>query len=101
MPMQRYICIAESLYEDKASWPAWGICTESNNPLSAVGDTVIRYPDEMDLDVGLLELEDAETAFILVKNIDTGEILRVVVNFELSIAVNEAAIDKNFIPPKE
>ena len=101
MPMQRYICIAESLYEDKASWLAWGICTESDNPSSAAGDTVMRYPDEMDLDVNLLGWEDAETAFILVKNIDTGEIFRVVVDFELSIAGNEAAIDKSFIPPKE
>lgn len=101
MPMQRYICIAGSLYEDKASWLAWGICTESDNPSSAAGDTVMRYPDEMDLDVNLLGWEDSETAFTLVKNVDTGKIVRVAVEFELSIAVTEAATDKSFTSPKE
>ena len=61
----------------------------------------MRLPDEMNLDVNLLGWEDSETAFILVKNVDTGEILRVAVDFELSIAVTEAAVDKNFTPPKE
>lgn len=99
MPMQRYICIAESLYEDIASWLAWGMEFMSAGPSSAAWRFVEGYPDESGAEDFICD--EAEPIPVLVKNADTGEVVRVIVETEWSIVVTEAVIDKNFTPPKE
>lgn len=99
MPIQRYICIAEILYGGKTSWSAWGIEFMNTAPSSAAWSFVEGYPDESGAE-GFIR-GDAAPVSVLVKNADTGEIVRVMVGIERRIAVTEAFIDKSFSPPKE
>lgn len=99
MSMQRYICIAESLYEDKVSWLGWGIEFMSTGPSSAAWRFVEGYPEESGAEDFICG--DAEPIPVLVKNADTGEVVRVTVEIERCIAVTAAVIDKSFTPPKE
>lgn len=99
MPMQRYICIAESLYEDIASWLAWGMEFMSTDPSSAAWRFVEGYPDESGAEDFICD--EAEPIPVLVKNADTGEVVRVTVEIERRIAAIAAVIDKSFTPPKE
>lgn len=99
MSMQRYICIAESRYEDKASWLDWGMEFMSTDPSSAARNFVEGYPDESGVEDFICD--EVEPVPVLVKNADTGEVVRVIVEIEWCISVIEAVIDKSFIPPKE
>lgn len=99
IPMQRYICIAESRYEDKASWLAWGMEFMSTGPDSAAWRFVEGYPEESGAEDFICD--EAEPIPVLVKNADTGEVVRVIVEIEWRIAVTVAVIDKSFTPPKE
>ncbi|AMD89843.1 hypothetical protein [Desulfovibrio fairfieldensis] len=99
MSMQRYICIAESLYEDKVSWLAFGIELMNTNPSSAAWRFVECCPKESGAEDFICD--EAEPIPVLVKNADTGEVVRVIVEIEWRIAVTEAVIDKSFTPPKE
>lgn len=99
MSMQRYICIAESLYEDKVSWLAFGMELMNTAPSSAAWRFVECCPKESGAEDFICD--EAEPIPVLVKNADTGEVVRVIVEIEWRIAVTEAVIDKSFIPPKE
>ena len=99
MPMQRYICIAESLYEDKVSWLAFGMELMNTAPSSAAWRFVECCPKESGAEDFFYD--EAEPIPVLVKNADTGEVVRVIVEIEWRIAVTEAVIDKSFTPPKE
>lgn len=99
MSMQRYTCIAESRYEDKASWPAWGMEFMSTGPSSAAWRFVEGYPEESGAEDFICD--EVEPIPVLVKNADTGEVVRVTVETERCIAVTAAVIDKSFTPPKE
>lgn len=99
MPMQRYICIAESRYEDKASWLAWGMEFMSTGSSSAAWRFVEGYPEESGVENFICD--EMEPIPVLVKNADTGEVVRVIMEIERCIAVTEAVIDKSFFPPKE
>ena len=99
MPMQRYICIAESRYEDKASWLAFGMELMNTAPSSAAWRFVECCPKESGAEDFICD--EAEPIPVLVKNTDTGEVVRVIVEIEWRIAVTEAVIDKSFTPPKE
>ena len=99
MSMQRYICIAESLYEDKVSWLAFGMKLMNTAPSSAAWRFVECCPKESGAEDFICD--EAEPIPVLVKNADTGEVVRVIVEIEWRIAVTEAVIDKSFIPPKE
>ncbi len=99
MSIQRYICIAESRYEDKASWLDWGMEFMSTGPSSAAWRFVEDYPEESGVEDFIYD--EMEPIPVLVKNADTGEVVRVIVETEWSIVVTEAVIDKNFTPPKE
>lgn len=99
MSMQRYICIAESLYEDKVSWLAFGMELMNTAPSSAAWRFVECCPKESGAEDFICD--EAEPIPVLVKNADTGEVVRVIVEIEWRIVVTEAVIDKNFIPPKE
>lgn len=99
MPMQRYICIAESLYEDKVSWLAFGMELMNTAPSSAAWRFVECCPKESGAEDFIYD--EAEPIPVLVKNADTGEVVRVIVEIEWRIAVTEAVIDKSFTPPKE
>ena len=99
MSMQRYICIAESLYEDKVSWLAFGMELMNTAPSSAAWRFVECCPNESGAEDFICD--EAEPIPVLVKNADTGEVVRVIVEIEWRIAVTEAVIDKSFTPPKE
>ena len=99
MSMQRYICIAESRYEDKVSWLDWGMEFMSTDPSSAARNFVEGYPDESGVEDFICD--EVEPIPVLVKNADTGEVVRVTVETERCIAVTAAVIDKSFTPPKE
>ncbi len=99
MSMQRYICIAESLYEDKVSWLGWGMEFMSTGPSSAAWRFVEGYPEESGAEDFICD--EVEPIPVLVKNADTGEVVRVTVEIERCIAVTGAVVDKNFTPPKE
>ncbi len=99
MSMQRYICIAESLYEDKVSWLAFGMELMNTAPSSAAWRFVECCPKESGAEDFICD--EAEPIPVLVKNADTGEVVRVIVEIEWRIAVTEAVIDKSFTPPKE
>lgn len=99
MSMQRYICIAESLYEDKVSWLAFGMELMNTAPSSAAWRFVECCPKESGAEDFICD--EAEPIPALVKNADTGEVVRVIVEIEWRIAVTEAVIDKSFTPPKE
>ena len=99
MSMQRYICIAESLYEDKVSWLAFGMELMNTAPSSAAWRVVECCPKEAGAEDFICD--EAEPIPVLVKNADTGEVVRVIVEIEWRIAVTEAVIDKSFTPPKE
>lgn len=99
MSIQRYICIAESLYEDKVSWLAFGMELMNTAPSSAAWRFVECCPKESGAEDFICD--EAEPIPVLVKNADTGEVVRVIVEIEWRIAVTEAVIDKSFTPPKE
>lgn len=99
MPMQKYICIAESLYEDKDSWLAWGRKFMDASSVGAASRFIEGYPEESGV-VGY-GWEEEEPVSVLVKNADTGEIVRVIAETESHIAVTEAVVDKSFTSPKE
>lgn len=99
MPMQRYICIAESRYEDKASWLDWGMEFMSTGPSSAAWRFVEGYPEESGVEDFIYD--EMEPIPVLVKNADTREVIRVTVEIEWCVAVTAAVIDKSFTPPKE
>lgn len=99
MPMQRYICIAESRYEDKASWLDWGMEFMSTGPSSAAWRFVEDYPEESGAEDFIYD--EVEPIPVLVKNADSEEVVRVTVEIERRIAAIAAVIDKSFTPPKE
>lgn len=99
MPMQPYICIAESVYDGKASWKAWGMEFMDLSPAEAASAFVACRPKECG--VGSFPWGNEEPTSVLAKNADSGEIVRVLVETELRVVVTEAAVDKSFISPKE
>lgn len=99
MSIQRYICIAESRYEDKASWLDWGMEFMSTGPSSAAWRFVEDYPEESGVEDFIYD--EVEPIPVLVKNADSEEVVRVTVEIERRIAAIAAVIDKSFTPPKE
>ena len=99
MSIQRYICIAESRYEDKASWLDWGMESMSTGPSSAAWRFVEDCPEESGVEG--FSYDEVEPILVLVKNADSEEVVRVIVEIEWRIAAIAAVIDRSFTPPKE
>lgn len=88
MAMQKYLCMADSLYDDAESWDSFGIEVMAGRPVSAAWMFVEKYPEEADVDFNSIESTDVFP--ILVKDTATNEIVRVEVTGELSFRVTHA-----------
>lgn len=93
--MQKYLCMADSQYEDAESWDSWGVEVMADRPVSAAWIFVEKYPEEADVEFDLIESGSTEVFSILVKDTATNEIVRVEVTGELSFRVTHATMAEN------
>lgn len=101
MNYTNFLCILEDNYQDAESWEYDDVVECYNSgAVWAAEHAVKNHAEELGI-FGLCLIGDAEEAAILVKNCDSGEIVRVQVEAEISVTVNCARLDKDFIPPKE
>ena len=98
MSMQRYICIAESLYEDKVSWLAFGMELMNTAPSSAAWRFVECCPKESGAEDFICD--EAEPIPVLVKNADTGKSSRVASGMGLAYRRHRSRHRQEFHPPR-
>lgn len=101
MKYTNFPCILEDNYQNAESWE-YDDVVECHSPDAAwaATDAAEDHAGELGL-FGPHSIDTTEEAAILVKNCDSGEIVRVQVEAEISVVVNCAQLDKNFTPPKE
>lgn len=101
MKYTNFLCILEDNYQNVESWECDDV-VECHSPDAAwaAENAVEDHAGELGL-FGPHSIDITEEAAILVKNCDSGEIVRVQVEAEISVTVNYAQLDKNFTPPKE
>lgn len=92
MPLQKYLCMADSQYEDAESWDSWGVEVMADRPVSAAWIFVEKYPEEAGVEFDLIESESTEVFSILVKDTATNEIVRCAVTGKLSFRVTNATL---------
>ncbi len=118
-----FSCILEDNYVDSASWDYDAVKCCAPDAASAAREAVETQADELGLylnpagsdeNAGIL-VKDLETeeivrvciagsdenVGILVKDLETGEIVRVYIEVRLAVQVTCVRQDKNFIAPKE
>lgn len=88
MPLQKYLCLADGLYEDAESWDFLGIEVMADRPVSAAWMFAEKHPEDAGVEFDLIESTDVLS--ILVKDTATNEIVRVAVTGELSFRVTHA-----------
>lgn len=96
-----FLCILEDDYQNAESWERDGV-VECHSPdaVFAAEGAVEDHAGELGI-FGPHSIGMTEEAAILVKNCDSGEIVRVQVEAEISVTVDYAQLDKDFTPPKE
>lgn len=94
-----FSCILEDNYVDSDSWDYDTVECCAPDAVSAAREAVETQTDELGL--YLDPAGSDENVGILVKNLETGEIVRVCIEARLTVQVTCARRDKNFIAPKE
>ncbi len=99
MHFSDYFCILEDNYVDSDSWDYDTVECRAPDAVSAAVEAVEIQEDILGLNLALAGSD--ENVGILVKNLETGEIVRVCIEARRTVQVSCARRDKNFIAPKE
>lgn len=100
MSLKKYICISEDNYMDNDSWEEEGISVEGCSATTAASDYVTRNPEELGPMIPV-SIGEQDYLSILVKDVDSGKIVRCNLVIEGSIIIKESTIDRNFLLPME
>ena len=100
MSLKKFICIPEGNYEDNDPWDAEGIVVESCSARDAACNYVTHYPDELGPMIPM-DIGEQDDLAILVKDVESGKIVRCILVIEASISIKESTIDRSFHLPWE
>ena len=100
MSLKKYICISEDNYMDNDSWEEEGITVEGCSATAAASEYVTRNPEELGPMIPV-SIGEQDFLSILVKDVDSGKIVRCNLVIESSISIIESTIDRDFRLPME
>ena len=102
MRFSNFLCILEGNYQDAKSWEYEdAVEYYAADAVAAAENVVENHAEELGLFSDQPPIGETEEAAILVKNCDTGEIVRVLLEATTSVTATYARRDKDFTPPKE
>lgn len=100
MRPSNFLCILEDNYQDAKSWEYEdAVESYAADAVAAAESAVEGHAEELGLFFEQPLIGETEEAAILVKNCDTGEIARVLLEAMVSVTVTCARLDKDFTPP--